>query len=36
MNDNIAIEMIKQFKEINKTLDCIAKDIKIIARGDLK
>jgi len=36
MNDLIAVDLFNQLKILNKTLDCIAKDIKIIARGDLK
>ncbi len=36
MADLLYGELIKQLIELNKTMDIIAKDIKIIARGDLR
>lgn len=35
MNDVIAAELIREIQKLNKTLDIIAKDLKLVARGDL-
>jgi len=36
LNEEILIELLKEFKVMNKTLDIIAKELKILAEGDLK
>ena len=36
MNDILSEALIKEVKTLNKTLDCIAKELKLISRGDLK
>lgn len=36
MNEEIAIELVKQVSLINTNLDLIVKELKLIARGDLK